>query len=54
MLHQRALAGKYTKDGKFSEVQLIEDAKRIGVRQNTAEDYARSVITRLKKGGHLH
>ena len=53
MLHQRALNGKYTADGKFSMTHLINDAKCIGVSEKTAEDYAESVITRLQKGGHL-
>lgn len=52
-LHQKALWGKYTKNGKFSRIELINDAKAIGVGVGTAESYADSVISRLKKGGHL-
>ena len=54
MLHQRALKGKYTADGKFSMTQLINDAKVIGVSMKTAEDYAEAVVGRLVKGGHLN
>jgi len=52
-LHQKALRGKYTKKGKFLESELINDAKAIGVGIKTAESYADSVISMLKRAGHL-
>jgi len=53
-LYNKALNGKYTNGGKFSMIQLINDASAIGVHLNTAEDYAAAVVERLKKAGHLH
>ena len=52
-LYQKALKGKYTKDGKFRYDKLVEDAKMIGVAISTAHSYADSVVARLTKAGHL-
>ena len=52
-LYQKAIRKKYTKNGKFSQIQLIADAKCIGVGEKTAESYADTVISMLKKAGHL-
>ena len=52
-LYQKALGGKYTKNGKFYEANLIADAKCIGVGKRTAESYANCVISMLQKAGHL-
>lgn len=52
-LYQKALKGKYTDNGKFSETNLIADAKCIGVGERTAESYADTVISMLQKAGHL-
>lgn len=52
-LHQKALRGKYTHGGLFERMELINDAKAIGVGKKTAESYADSVISMLKRAGHL-
>lgn len=52
-LYQKALRRKYTHGGKFSLIELINDAKAIGVSNKTAESYADAVVKRLKKAGHL-
>jgi len=52
-LYDKALKGKYTKEGKFSWILLYNDAKLIGVSKTTAEDYADRVVERLQKGGYL-
>jgi hypothetical protein len=53
MLHQKALNGKFTNNGRFSYTELVAAAKIIGVTKQTAQSYADTVIDRLKKGGHL-
>ncbi len=52
-LYQRALNGKYTKDGKFSYSFLVADAMQIGVVKSTAEDYAEKVVDKLQDTGLL-
>ena len=52
-LHQKALNGKYTHAGKFVLIELINDAKAIGVGNKTAESYADTVVKKLQKAGHL-
>ena len=52
-LYQKAIRKKYTKNGKFSQIELINDAKAIGVSKKTAESYAESVVSMLKRAGHL-
>ena len=52
-LYQKAIRGKYTKNGSFSETELISDAKCIGVGIKTAENYASTVISMLQRAGHL-
>lgn len=52
-LYQKALGGKFTINGVFSEIKLITEAKLSGISSDTAEDYAKTIIIQLKKAGHL-